>query len=285
MAYGNYSELELCKMIAESDKFSQMLFDAASMPIEYDSFELEKLTIPHHKRIDIAYMKGDEVSCIVEAQDATGNLDPLHASKVSWYSFSGQCSNVIILAKTIDESLREYVKWENLHPHKNYCIVQPIFHPESGELICFNPYYTPEDSYEFAQLEKSATKQKIDDNVVEIRNFLSKEANLPKGYSINKGYAYYKGAEPFDKGTAAYNIMLHFNNATSFTINVPPYVWEETLKLPAIDAERILKDVFGEEIKMKSNRYIGGNISHEGDYLNQVKTLLTKIPEVFALHK
>lgn len=283
MAYGKYNEVEFCKKIANSEELSKMLFEAASMPIEYDSFELEKLTTPHHKRIDIAYMDGDEVSCIVEAQDASGQLDPLHASKVSWYSFSGQCSNVIILARIIDETLREYVKWENLHPHKNINIVQPIFDPKTDELICFNPYYVTEGLSISAQSEKRKVKTRADENALVIGNYLSDK--LDDNYVVNKGYAYYKSPISGTGNGSDMNIQMNFQKAEQFTLEIPPLLWKEKLSLDENEAVKILSGIFGYELKRKENGNIGGGIKHEEDILIQAENILTKIPEVFALHK
>jgi hypothetical protein len=118
-------ETEFTKYLSNSKKDLQDLFETCGI---LSNFSLDESNVEVNtkdgKRIDITVTTENNEVITIECQDTNGLLDANHAAKSQYYAFDQNASVNIIICEDSPETLREYIRYENLHPNKNNFLVE-----------------------------------------------------------------------------------------------------------------------------------------------------------------
>jgi hypothetical protein len=107
-------EVPFTKFIASNLETSKRLLNAIDLDYE-DGFRIQpEDPTQHSKRVDLV-VRDDEhdVVLVIESQDASGWLDAIHASKITYYMYDKQCDDGVLICEDADEHIKGYVKWIN----------------------------------------------------------------------------------------------------------------------------------------------------------------------------
>lgn len=98
----------------------------------------------HNKRVDLIASEGNEIVAVIESQDATGWLDPLHASKLTYYMYDKNCYTGVILAEDADEHIKGYIRMLNEKtPFDVWLINTPVYKVNNETYVDFIPVMRP----------------------------------------------------------------------------------------------------------------------------------------------
>jgi hypothetical protein len=138
-------EVAFTKFIANDVETSKRLLDSIDTTME-DGF---KITPEEHtadsKRVDLVVRDSDnEISLVVESQDATGWLDSVHASKITYYMYDKKCEEGVLLTEDADEHIKGYVRYLNENtPYRIWLLTVLIFEHDGTKLVDFQPLIRP----------------------------------------------------------------------------------------------------------------------------------------------
>ena len=141
------SEPKYTKYIADNVDVATRLLKAVGMEMNADYKIIAEDRTHDKKRVDLTINNSDGTTeAVIEAQDAKGWLDPVHASKITYYCWEKKCFDAILITEDANEKIREYVKWSNIHPDLNiYIVVTRIYKTDNGPFVDFVPFYAPKD--------------------------------------------------------------------------------------------------------------------------------------------
>lgn len=138
-------EVKFTKYIADTRKVSEKLLNAVDLDVEDFTVTPEEHTL-ENKRIDLVIRDANNnVIQVVECQDASGWLDPVHASKILWYSDDKKCDDVVIITEDMTEDMRNFVIRLNKESWANIYVIQPtIIKQDNGKpFITFKAILRP----------------------------------------------------------------------------------------------------------------------------------------------
>ena len=107
-------EVPFTKFIASDQETSRRLLTALDLSYEdgYNITPEEHTT--HSKRVDLVVRDRDqEIFLVIESQDASGWLDAVHASKITYYMYDKKCDDGVLICEDADEHIKGFVKWLN----------------------------------------------------------------------------------------------------------------------------------------------------------------------------
>lgn len=100
-------EVAFTKFIADDVETSKRLLSALDLSDE-DGYSItpEEHTT-HLKRVDLVIRDQEgEIFLVIESQDATGWLDSVHASKITYYMYDKKCDDGVLLCEDADEHIK-----------------------------------------------------------------------------------------------------------------------------------------------------------------------------------
>lgn len=106
-------EVPFTKFISNDSETSKRLLNALDLSEEDYSVTPEEHTV-HSKRVDLVVRdKDSEIILVIESQDASGWLDAVHASKITYYMYDKKCDDGVLICEDADEHIKGFVKWLN----------------------------------------------------------------------------------------------------------------------------------------------------------------------------
>lgn len=106
-------EVPFTKFIASDFETSKRLLNTLDLSEEDYSVTPEEHTL-HSKRVDLVVRDKDgETILVIESQDASGWLDAVHASKITYYMYDKKCDDGVLICEDADEHIKGFVKWLN----------------------------------------------------------------------------------------------------------------------------------------------------------------------------
>jgi len=138
-------EVKFTKYIADTRKVSEGLLNAIDLDVEDFTVTPEEHTL-ENKRVDLVVRdNNNNVIQVVECQDATGWLDPVHASKILWYSDDKKCDDVVLITEDMTEDMRNFVIRLNQESWVNIFVVSPtIIKNEDKTFVYFKTLLRPQ---------------------------------------------------------------------------------------------------------------------------------------------
>jgi len=138
-------EVKFTKYIADQRKVAEKLLNAIDLDVEDFTITPEEKTL-EDKRVDLVVRDpNNNVIQVIECQDASGWLDPVHASKILWYSDDKKCDDVVIITEDMTEDMRNFVIRLNKESWVNIYVIQPtILKQDDGKpFITFKAILRP----------------------------------------------------------------------------------------------------------------------------------------------
>jgi hypothetical protein len=107
-------EVPFTKFIASDLETSNRLLTALDLGYEDGYTVTPEEHTSHSKRVDLVVRDSDQdIVLVIESQDASGWLDAVHASKISYYMYDKKCDDGVLICEDADEHIKGYVKWLN----------------------------------------------------------------------------------------------------------------------------------------------------------------------------
>lgn len=159
------TEPKFTKYIADNTEVAEMLLEAVNISGGDFTIRAEDKT-NDNKRVDnVVYDDSGKVICVIEAQDCTGWLDSVHASKINYYCWEKECFEAILITEDADEKMKSYVQWMNENTPLNIFIVAPIIVKIDDEVqvVKFIPIMRPLD-YSQKKIKMKNTDSTGEDN-------------------------------------------------------------------------------------------------------------------------
>ena len=198
------SELKYTQHIAVNLDAATLLLKAVGMEMNADYKIIAEDRTYDKKRVDLTINNSDGTTeAVIEAQDAKGWLDSVHASKIAYYCWEKECFNAILITEKADEKIREYVKWMNIHPDLNiYIVVTSIYKIDKKIFVDFDPFYTPKDLREKVAKGKTGEMSGRHKQRIEVITKLDEE-NPGEFTNVTTGYASDNNIDP------NFNLAIH----------------------------------------------------------------------------
>lgn len=155
-------ELAFTKFIASDLDTSKRLLTALDLNEDDYKITPEEHT-SHSKRVDLVVRdRDDEIFLVIESQDASGWLDSIHASKITYYMFDKKCDDGVLICEDADEHIKNYVRWLNENTPLRITLVGVVIFKDERPFCDFIPLIRP------TYLEdKKIVKKSNSDNEVE----------------------------------------------------------------------------------------------------------------------
>jgi len=139
-------EVKFTKYIASTRKIAEGLLNAIDLDVDDFRITPEEHTL-ENKRVDLVVRDTttDNVIQVIECQDASGWLDPVHASKILWYSNDKKCNDVVIITEDMTEDMRNFVIRLNKESWVNIFVVSPtIIANDDKKFVYFKTLLRPQ---------------------------------------------------------------------------------------------------------------------------------------------
>ena len=159
-------EVLFTKFIADNLETSRRLLIALDLPYE-DGYKVtpEEHTT-HSKRVDLVVRDSEEdIVLVVESQDASGWLDPIHASKITYYMYDKKCDDGVLICEDADEHIKGYVKWVNENTPLRVTLVSVVIFETKDHPHCeFIPIIRPTQLTDKKVVRKYSPSAEADQN-------------------------------------------------------------------------------------------------------------------------
>lgn len=98
-----------------------------------------------NKRVDLVVRdSANDTVLVIESQDASGWLDPVHASKILYYMFDKGCDTGVLITEDADEHIKDFVRKINEDSTFSvYVINVLIYDTPQGPFVDFQPLIRP----------------------------------------------------------------------------------------------------------------------------------------------
>jgi hypothetical protein len=140
-------EVPFTKFISEDLETSKRLLTSINLSHE-DGYSVtpEERTVDS-KRVDLVVRdQEEEVTLVIESQDASGWLDSIHASKITYYMYDRGCEDGVLICEDADEHVKGFVKWLNDNTPLRITLVSVIIFEDGKNYHCeFVPLIRPSD--------------------------------------------------------------------------------------------------------------------------------------------
>ena len=139
------TEPRYTKYIAENEDVATRLLEVVDMELEDDYKIIPEDRTFDGKRVDLIIKDGDDATiAVIEAQDATGLLDSVHTSKITYYCYDKDCYTAILLTEDADEKIKGFVRWLNENTPLNiWLLASLIYKTDNGFKLDFYPIMRP----------------------------------------------------------------------------------------------------------------------------------------------
>jgi hypothetical protein len=138
-------EVAFTKFIASDPETSKRLLASLDLSYEDGYAVTPEEHTSHSKRVDLVIRDSDsEITLVVESQDASGWLDSIHASKITYYMYDKQCDDGVLICEDADEHIKGYIKYLNENtPLRITLVGVVIFGTEANPHCEFIPLIRP----------------------------------------------------------------------------------------------------------------------------------------------
>lgn len=122
-------EVKFTKYIAQNSEVANRLLDEIGDDVS-DMQIVPEDRVTESKRVDLVIREYDDVRWVIECQDASGWLDPVHASKIVYYCYEKKCFNCVLLTEDATEEMKDYVKFLNSETPLNIWLISPLIYDQ-----------------------------------------------------------------------------------------------------------------------------------------------------------
>lgn len=140
-------EVAFTKFIANDIETSQRLLGALDLSYEDGYSVTPEEHTTHSKRVDLVIRDSEqEIVLVIESQDASGWLDSVHASKITYYMYDKKCDDGVLICEDADERIKGFVKWLNENTPLRITLVSVVIFENTTKPHCeFIPLIRPSD--------------------------------------------------------------------------------------------------------------------------------------------
>lgn len=140
-------EVAFTKFIAENLETSRRLLNALDLSYEDGYTITPEEHTTHSKRVDLVVRDTTkDIVLVIESQDASGWLDSVHASKVTYYMYDKKCDDGVLICEDADEHIKGFVKWLNDNTPLRITLVSVLIFKTADNPHCeFIPLIRPTD--------------------------------------------------------------------------------------------------------------------------------------------
>jgi hypothetical protein len=183
-------EVPFTKYIADNREVAQRLLVAVDSDVDDFTVAPEDQTVDR-KRVDLVVRDSDGVvQQVIESQDATGWLDSVHASKITYYMYEKECFDGVLLTEDSDEHIKGFVRFMNENTPFNIFLVNTIIYktPE-GPYVDFIPVMRP-FSVKDKKIRRTASANGKPDNGIGFADMLAEKFEQSNGAFTHKSRYY-----------------------------------------------------------------------------------------------
>ena len=162
-------EVPFTKFIASDLETSKRLLNALDLSHEDGYSVTPEEHTSHSKRVDLIVRdeEGDITLCI-ESQDASGWLDSVHASKITYYMYDKKCDDGALICEDADEHIKGFVKWLNDNTPLRITLVSVVIFENGKTPHCeFVPLIRPSQLADKKIIRKASSTTESDKNISE----------------------------------------------------------------------------------------------------------------------
>jgi len=161
-------EVPFTKFIAGDLETSKRLLNALDLDEEDYTVTPEEHTV-HDKRVDLIVRDSDgDIFLVIESQDATGWLDAIHASKITYYMYDKKCDDGVLICEDADEHIKGFVRWLNENTPLRITLVGVVIFENGKTPYCeFIPLIRPTQTKDKKVVRRSNPTTDADNNVTE----------------------------------------------------------------------------------------------------------------------
>lgn len=159
-------EVPFTKFIASDLETSKRLLNAIDLDEEDYSVTPEEHTI-HDKRVDLIVRDRDgDTFLVIESQDASGWLDAIHASKITYYMYDKKCDDGVLICEDADEHIKGFVRWLNENTPLRITLVGVVIYENAKNPYCeFVPLIRPTQTKDKKVVRRSSSSADADNNI------------------------------------------------------------------------------------------------------------------------
>jgi hypothetical protein len=158
-------EVAFTKFIASDVETSKRLLNALDLDEEDYSITPEEHTV-HSKRVDLVVRDRDgDIFLVVESQDASGWLDAVHASKITYYMYDKKCDDGVLICEDADEHIKGFVRWLNENTPLRITLISVIIYKSTTPYCEFVPLIRPTYLEDKKIVRKSTPDSEADANI------------------------------------------------------------------------------------------------------------------------
>lgn len=161
-------EVPFTKYIASDIETSKRLLNAIDLDEEEYVITPEEHTV-HSKRVDLIVRDSDgDIFLVIESQDASGWLDSIHASKITYYMYDKKCDDGVLICEDADEHIKGFVRWLNENTPLRITLVGVVIFENGKNPYCeFIPLIRPTQTQDKKVIRKISSSVESDNNISE----------------------------------------------------------------------------------------------------------------------
>lgn len=160
-------EVAFTKFIASDAETSKRLLNALDLSEEDYNVTPEEHTV-HSKRVDLIIRDRDgDIFLVVESQDASGWLDAVHASKITYYMYDKKCDDGVLICEDADEHIKGFVRWLNENTPLRITLVSVVIYEDAKPYCEFIPLIRPTYLEDKKIVRKASPSTEADNNISE----------------------------------------------------------------------------------------------------------------------
>lgn len=161
-------EVPFTKFIAADLETSKRLLNALDLDEEDYSVTPEEHTT-HSKRVDLIVRDRDgDMFLVIESQDASGWLDAIHASKITYYMYDKKCDDGVLICEDADEHIKGFVRWLNENTPLRITLVGVVIYENEKNPYCeFVPLIRPTQTSDKKVVRRISPSVEADNNISE----------------------------------------------------------------------------------------------------------------------
>jgi len=161
-------EVAFTKFISSDLETSKRLLVALDLDEEDYNITPEEHTT-HSKRVDLIVRDRDgDTFLVIESQDASGWLDAIHASKITYYMYDKKCDDGVLICEDADEHIKGFVRWLNENTPLRITLVGVLIYENDKTPYCeFVPLIRPTQTQDKKVVRKTNPSVDCDNNVSE----------------------------------------------------------------------------------------------------------------------
>ena len=159
-------EVPFTKFIAADLETSKRLLNALDLDEEDYKVTPEEHTV-HDKRVDLIIRDRDgDTFLVIESQDASGWLDAIHASKITYYMYDKKCDDGVLICEDADEHIKGFVRWLNENTPLRITLVGVVIYESNKNPYCeFIPLIRPTQTSDKKIVRKSSPSTDADNKI------------------------------------------------------------------------------------------------------------------------